>query len=126
VSDAEADDFLAQDVLAVAGVSRHGRGFGYKVWKHLKSKGIRVYAINPGADSIDGETVYASVRELPEPVGGVVTVVPPERTLDVVRDCIGVGIPRVWMQPGSESDAAIQLARDSGLDVISGACLLMT
>jgi uncharacterized protein len=126
MSDAEAEDFLAQDALAVAGVSRHGRGFGYKVWKHLRSKGIRVYPINPGADTLEGESVYASVRALPEPVGGVVTVVPPERTLEVVRDCIEMGIPRVWMQPGSESDAAIALAQENGLDVIWGACLLMT
>jgi uncharacterized protein len=126
VSETEEDDFLAQDVLAVAGVSHHGRGYGYKVWKHLKARGVRVYIINPGVNSIEGETCYPSVRDLPEPIGGVVTVVPPERTLDVVRDCIAAGVPRVWMQPGSESDAAIKLARENGLDVIAGACMLMT
>jgi predicted CoA-binding protein len=119
------EDFLSQDVLAVAGVSRSGTGYGYKVWRHLKRKGLTVYAINPNAASIDGETCYASVADLPEPVGGVVCVVPPEVTLKVVKACVEHGIPRVWMQPGSESEEAVTLAEEHGLDVIAGQCLLM-
>lgn len=119
------DDFLAQDALAVAGVSRHGRGYGYKVWRHLQSQGIRVYPINPKATQIEGETCYATVKDIPQPIGGVVTVVPPERTLEVVQHCIEVGVPRIWMQPGSESEEAIKLAEENGLDVMANACMLM-
>ena len=119
------EDFLAQEALAVAGVSRSATGYGYKVWRHLQRKGLRVYPINPNATEIEGETAYASAKALPEPVGGVITVTPPEATMQVVRDCIECGIPRVWMQPGSESPAAIQLAEENGLDVVSGQCMLM-
>lgn len=125
MTEAEIDDFLAQEVVAVAGVSRHGRGYGHKVWQNLKARGMRVYLLHPEATTIGGERTYARATDLPEPVGGVVTVVPPERTLDVVRDCIEAGIPRVWMQPGSESGEAIALAQDHGMDVISGACIMM-
>lgn len=120
-----ADELLQQEALAVAGVSRHGRGFGYKVWRHLQSKGIRVYPLNPQTDEIEGETAYPSVKDLPEPVGGVITVVPPERTVQVVRDCIEAGVARVWMQPGSECDEAVQLAQDNGIAVSTGACMLL-
>lgn len=126
MTEAEIDDFLAQEVVAVAGVSRHGRGYGHKVWQNLKARGVRVYLLNPGATTIGGEPAYARVTDLPEPVGGVVTVVPPEWTVEIVRDCIEAGVPRVWMQPGSESEEAIALARDHGLDVISGACIMMS
>jgi predicted CoA-binding protein len=121
-----AEDFLGQQVLAVAGVSRSATGYGYKVWKHLKSKGRTVYAINPNATTIDGERAYASVGDLPEPVGGVVCVVPPEVTLKVVQACIEHGVPRIWMQPGSESAEAVALAQEHGIDVIAGQCLLLT
>ena len=120
-----AEDMLDQEALAVAGVSAHGRGFGFRVWRHLQSKGIRVYPVNPKADEIMGEKVYPSVKDLPEPVGGVITVVPPERTVEVVRDCIEAGITRVWMQPGSEGEEALRLAREAGIEVSTGACMLM-
>lgn len=119
------EDFLSQQVLAVAGVSRSATGYGYKVWKHLRSKGRTVYAINPNAATIDGEPAYASVADLPEPVGGVVCVVPPEVTRKVVEACVEHGVSRVWMQPGSESEEAVAFAREHGLDVIAGQCLLM-
>lgn len=119
------EDFMGQDVLAVVGVSRSATGFGYKVWKHLMRKGLRVYAVNPNASIIDGETVYASIADLPEPVGGVVCVVPPAVTLKVVQACIDCGVPRVWMQPGAESEEAVALGEEHGLDIIAGQCLLM-
>ncbi len=120
-----ADELLAQEALAVAGVSRRARGYGYKMWRHLQSKGIRVYPLNPNADEIEGERAYASVKDLPEPIGGMVTVVPPERTLAIVRECIELGVPRVWMQPGSESDEVVKLAEDNGIAVSAGACMLL-
>ena len=120
-----ADELLAQEALAVAGVSRSGAGFGYKVWRHLQRKGIRVYALNPSAGEIEGETAYASVGDLPEPVGGVITVTPPQATEQVVRDCIVAGVTRVWMQPGSESAEAVRLATDGGMKVSTGACMLL-
>ena len=119
------EEFLGQEALAVAGVSRKREGYGYKVWRYLLSKGVRAYPVNPQAGEIDGERAYASVRELPEPVGGVIAVVPPERTVAVVRDCIAAGIERIWMQPGAECDEAIRLARESGIGVIANECILM-
>ena len=120
-----ADDLLAQPALAVAGVSRDGSGFGFRVWRHLQAKGIRVYPVNPRADQIMGERAYPSVKDLPEPVGGVITVVPPSATTQVVRDCIAAGISRIWMQPGSEGEEAVRLAQEAGIEVSQGACMLL-
>ena len=119
------EEFTAQEALAVAGVSRHARGYGHEVWRRLQSKGIRAYPVNPKGDEVEGERLYATVKDLPEAVGGVVTVVPPERTLEVIQDCVEAGITRIWMQPGSESDEAIALAREKGMDVIANQCLLL-
>ena len=119
------EEFVTQEAVAVAGVSAHGRGYGYKVWRNLLGKGVRAYAVNPKGGEIDGEPLYVSVKELPEPVGGVVTIVPPERTLQVIEDCAAVGIRRIWMQPGSESDEAVALAKSKGMDVVANQCLLL-
>ena len=116
--------FVAEKTLAIVGVSRK-RGFGKQLFSHLKRKGYKVLAVNAQADSIDGEPCYRGLDNLPEPVGGVVTVVPPAETEKVVEDCGRLGIRRVWMQQGSESKAAVERCRALGISAVAGECLIM-
>jgi predicted CoA-binding protein len=106
----ESDVFVAQRTLALVGVSRT-RGFGNTLFRHLKRKGYRVFPVNARADTVEGEPCFRRLDDLPEPVDGVVTVVPPAETKNVVEDCARLGIRHVWMQQGSESDAAVTLCR---------------
>ena len=124
-SKARVDEFLAQRSLAVVGVSRNKNKFGNTVYKELKEKGYQVFAVNPNAAEIDGERVYPSVKELPQEVGGVVVVVPPRGTEQVVRDAHEAGIKHVWMQQGAESKAAIRYCEEQGMSVINRECILM-
>jgi predicted CoA-binding protein len=61
----------------------------------------------------------------PEPVGGVLTVVPPAETEKVVAAGHEAGIARVWMQQGSESAAAIRFCEEHGIAVVHHECVLM-
>lgn len=121
----DVDDFLAQKTMAVVGVSRGGKKFGNAVLKDLNEKGYRVFAVNPKTESIEGETCYPSLAALPETPDGVVTVVPPLVTEEVVKQAHSAGIERVWMQQGSESEAAIRYCQDNGMRVVDGECVLM-
>ena len=118
-------DFLAQRRLALVGVSRGGRKFGNVVGKELRAKGYAVFAVHPEAATIDGEPCWPSLAALPEPVGGVVVVVPPEQTERVVGEAQRVGIRRVWMQPGSESADAVRFCEANGIAVVRGECILL-
>jgi predicted CoA-binding protein len=118
-------DFVAQRNLAVVGVSRGGIKFGNMAFKALKEKGYRVFPVNPRAEEIGGERCYPNLRALPETVGGVLVVVPPKETEQVVRDAAAAGISRVWLQQGAESKAAIRFCEESGIQVIHGECILM-
>ena len=122
---ADVDDFLAQKTIAVVGVSRGGKKFGNTVLKDMREKGYRVFPINPNAESIDGERCYASLAVLPERPDGVITVVPPAATEEVVKQAKEAGIQRVWMQQGSESEKAIRFCRENGMTAIDGECILM-
>jgi len=119
------DEFMSQSVLAVAGVSRDSRKFGNVVYKELRSKGIRVLAINPNAQTIEGDPCYPSLKALPEKAGGLVVCTQPAVSEQVVREAAEAGICRVWLQQGSESRTAIQFCQDHGINVISGECVLM-
>ena len=120
----ESEAFVAQKTLAVVGVSRT-RGFGNSLYRHLRRKGYRVFPVNSQTDTVEGERCFRRLDDLPEKVDGVVTVVPPAQTKNVVEDCSRLGIARVWMQQGSESDEAVALCRAKGIAEVHGACLLM-
>ncbi len=117
---------LGQRVFAVVGASRNIEKYGYKVYKALLAAGYTVYPVNPNADEIDGNKVYPTLEAVPEKIGCVVTVVPPNVTLEVMRHAGALSIPYVWMQPGSEGETAVMEAEASGIYVVhSGPCIMV-
>ena len=119
------ENFLSKRKIAVAGVSRNGKKFGNTIYKELKSKEYEVFALNPSAENINGEPSYANLNSLPEPVDGLITVVPPAETEKIVKEANEAGIKNIWMQQGSESEAAINYCKENGIDVVHGECILM-
>jgi predicted CoA-binding protein len=124
-SKADVDQFISQPKLAVVGVSRDTKKFGNAAYKALKQKGYQVYPINRNVETIEGDRCYPALAALPEKVDGVVIVVPPRETEQVVREADAAGIKNVWMQQGAESDAAIQYCQEHGLDEVHGECIMM-
>ena len=118
-------DFIASKRIAVVGVSRGGKKFGNAAYRELKSNGYRTFPVNPQAETIEGDRCHPSLKELPEPVDGVVVVVPPSETVKVVRDAFDAGISRVWMQQGAESEEALGLCEQNGISAVHGHCILM-
>lgn len=124
-SRAAVEDFISQRKLAVVGVSRSGKKFGNLAFKELKARGYQLSPVHPQAETIHGERCYPSLRALPEPVGGVLVVVPPAETEKVVREAAAAGIKRVWMQQGAESPEAIRFCAENGIAAVHGECILM-
>ena len=119
-----AEEFVAEKRIAVVGVSRT-RGFGNMAFKALRQKGYDVYPVNANADEVEGVRCYRRLADVPGPPPAVVAVVPPAETEKLVADCVRLGVKRLWMQQGSESEAAIRAAELAGLSVVHHACVLM-
>jgi predicted CoA-binding protein len=119
------NDFISQRKLAVVGLSRGGKKFGNFAYRELKSKGYQLFPIHPEAETLEGDRCYRSLSTLPEPVDGVLIVVPPSQTEQVVREAATAGIPRVWMQQGAQSFGAIRFCQDHGISAVYGECILM-
>lgn len=111
--------------FAVTGVSRDSEKNGYKVYQTLKQAGKKVYAVNPNADAIDGDPCYPGLDNLPVSIDCVVTVTPPEITEQTMRVAGHLRVPYVWMQPGSDSTAAFNMARSFSMQVVSGGPCIM-
>lgn len=124
-SKSDVEDFISQKTLAVVGVSRGGQKFGNMAYRELKANGYQLYPIHPTAEKLEGDRAYADFKSLPEKAGGALIVVPPAQTEKVVRAAAAAGIRRVWMQQGSESEAAIRFCQENGIAEVHGECILM-
>jgi predicted CoA-binding protein len=81
--------------------------------------------VNPNADELMGVKCHQNIEALPEKPDVADIVVPPKITEHVVRSCKKLGIMKVWMQPGSESEEAIRFCKVNGIDVVHGVCVMV-
>lgn len=128
-SRAAIDDFLAQDHLAFVGASRNTKEFANSVYRTLRDGGRTMYPVHREAPEIEGDPAFARLADVPAPVDGVVIMAPPGAVVDLTRDAIERGIPRVWLHRGAGQgpvpDEAVALCRDASVEVIDSACPLM-
>lgn len=117
--------FVGLKKLAVLGVSRQGKKFGNIAYKELKTKGYSLFPVHPNLDQLQGDACYKSLKELPQPVDGVLITIAPEKTAQAVRDAYEAGIKNIWIQQGSQTDEAVKFCRDKGLNCIANECILM-
>jgi len=122
-------EFLIQSRIAVAGVSRSGSNPGNSILRRLGDCGVEVYAVNPNAQEIGGVKCYPSLSSVPVRLDGVVITTSPENTEKIVRECVELEIPRVWMHrsvgTGSISEEAVKICRENNIQVIKGGCPMM-
>ena len=114
-----------ENVFGVVGASRDPEKYGHKVYRDLLNAGYRVYCVNPNADEVLGNKCFPNLKVLPVKPDVVDIVVPPEITKQIVKICKKLGITKVWMQPGSESEAAIRFCEENGMDVVHGVCVMV-
>ena len=121
--------FLAEKRFAVAGVSRSGDAPANFIFNKLKDSGREVYAVNPNADSVQGERCYGSLADLAEPPDAVVVATHPDQAIEIARQCEVAGVRRVWfhrsIDGGSFSSEAAALCEAYGATVIPGGCPMM-
>lgn len=126
----DAKDFLAQERIAVAGVSRTTQNSANAIYRRLRQDGHKVFPINPNTDMVEGDPCYPTVKAIPGGVDGVLIVTRPDLSEQIAHDCVEAGVPRIWMHNNtfmgsSVSDAGAQYAREHGLTVIAGGCPMM-
>ncbi|GAP82731.1 putative binding domain-containing protein [Rosellinia necatrix] len=108
--------FFSSPQFAVVGASSNPAKFGHKVLVWYQAHNLPVTPINPASATIKtsyGEhAAVKSVAELAEPTKTSLSVItPPPVTLEVLREAKRVGIPAVWLQPGTFDDEVIAFAR---------------
>lgn len=119
------NEFLDSQPIALVGVSRNPKKFGYTAFKELKDKGMKIIPVNPNADEIMGEKSYSSVKMLPPEVQSIIVFTKKDQTASVIREAKEKGIKKIWIQQMADSKEALAELKDSGINYITGECILM-
>lgn len=109
---------------AVVGASADESSFGYKIYKKLELHGYRIFLVSPKYDTIGEHPVYKSIKDIEEKIDVVEFVVNPTIGLKVLKECIELGIDKIWLQPGTRSEELIKEAEEHGINVIQS-CVLV-
>jgi predicted CoA-binding protein len=111
--------------IAVVGISPKEDRPSYTVASYLKSKGYTIILVRPDGETILGEKVYHSLKEIPPEVKiDIVDIfrksedVPP-----VVEEAIQRKASVVWMQEGVTHPEAAARAERAGLQVVMDRCI---
>jgi hypothetical protein len=112
--------------IAMVGFSSKENRPSYFVFKYLIERGYRVIPVNPGqaGKSVLGQTIYARLADIPEPVDMVDIFRAPQFAIPIVREALELQ-PRpqvIWMQLTVRNDEAARLAEAAGLKVVMNRC----
>ncbi len=118
--------------IAVVGLSNKPERASFGVAEYLQQQGYRIVPVNPAYEGqeILGERVYAGLQAAADALatsGTRIDIVDCFRKSEdippLARDAIAIRAGCLWMQLEIENQAAADLARAAGLDVVMNHCL---
>lgn len=112
-------------VIAVVGHSDKTYRSSYRIAQYLRQQGYTVYPVNPTVDQIDGETSYASLADVPEPVDIINVFRRSEHLLSVVEEAIQIGAKAIWSQVGVIDEHAYRLAGQADMPMVMDHCIMV-
>jgi predicted CoA-binding protein len=112
--------------IAVVGVSPNTVRPSYFVFKYLMERDYRMIPVNPGqaGKELLGQTIYARLSDIPEPIDMVDVFRASEHALAIVQEAVTLN-PRpkvVWVQLTVRNDEAARLAEANGMKVVMNRC----
>jgi len=119
-------EFMSQKRFAIVGATDNTKKYGYEIFKNLKGRGYEVYPVNPRLKELEGSKCYPSLADIPIKVDVVDFVVPPEVAAAVLEECKRLELNRIWLQPGSESEAALDFCHKNNLKVVHDVCVMLS
>jgi predicted CoA-binding protein len=115
------NQFIESQPIALVGVSRSPKKFGYTAFKELKEKGMQIVPVNPET----GEKSYRNISSLPADVRGIIVMTKKDKTASVVREAVAKGIKEIWIQQMADSKEARKEIIGADINYITGECILM-
>jgi predicted CoA-binding protein len=110
--------------VAVIGASSNRSKFGNKALRAFLRQGYTVFAINPNEASVEGQTTFASVLDVPGTIDMATVYVQPDVGVQVMEDIARKGIREVWLNPGADAPEVVARAEALGVKTIQACSII--
>ncbi|MBS1231709.1 MAG: CoA-binding protein [Bacteroidetes bacterium] len=119
------EEFIASEPVAMVGVSRNPKKFGFSAFRELKEKGMNIIPVNPYASEIHQSKVYPDIKSLPDEVKSIIIMTKKSQTPGIIREAREKGIKHIWIQQMADSKEALNELQGTDINYITGQCILM-
>ena len=115
----------SNNVIAMVGLSADPMRPSHFAAIYMQSEGYQIVPVNPkyAGQKILGETVYASLSDIPFKVDIVDVFRKPEECPGLAEEAAKIGAKVFWIQLGLESDEAGRIAKEAGLEFVQNRCV---
>lgn len=111
--------------IALIGATNDKTKYGNIIYRDLKSKNIPVYAINPKANTVEGDIAYKDIEALGFKPEILNFVIPPKIAFLMIQDLVSKDYDNFWLQPGAESDEILSFLDSKGKTYLANACVMV-
>ena len=120
-------DLNSVKTIAIVGLSNNPDRPSYQVAQYLINQGYKIIPINPNISEVFSQKSYPCLDSIPENINiDIIDVFrKSEEVVSVIQEIIDSGRKSiVWLQEGIDNEKAVNLAKNHGLEVSSGICLM--
>ncbi len=117
----QAHELLNYKNWVVVGDVLNTSKYASRILGALKAENFNVVGVNPRDIT---ETIYKALKEVPYKIEVVDLCINPITGLKVVEEAAELGINKVLIQPGAESEDIINYCKDKGIIAIEGCALV--
>ncbi len=110
--------------VIVLGASDDRSRFANKAVRAYLEAGYQVFAVHPTATRCEGLVVYPNLADVPEKAELLLLYVRPEVGIRLIDDAPKAGVRRVFLNPGTESEALVARVESLGMEAIE-ACAIV-
>ena len=114
----------AAKTIAVVGLSDNPSRASFNVAKYLRQQRYVIFTVNPTLEYALDQKCYSDLDEIGEEIDIVDIFRRSEFVPEIVEKAMKIGAKCIWMQDDVTHEAAAQMARNAGLDVIMNDCIL--
>ena len=118
------DILKSSKTIAVIGLSDNQSRPSYGVSEYMQDHGYRIIPVHPKAETVLGEKVYRTLREIPDKIDIVDVFRRPDAVPAIVDEVIALKLPVLWLQETVVHEEAAEKARKAGVKVVMDHCIL--
>ncbi len=111
--------------VAVIGASDKPDRYSYKAVKLLQEKGHHVFPVHQRIKIIDGVSVFASIKDIPDTIHTISLYVAADISDSLASDLLYCKPKRIIFNPGAENPNLAEKARSLGIETVEGCTLVM-